>query len=98
MKAREFLAQSGKPFTEREVMKQPLTEDEVRSLAKRLGGIRELVGPKRREELAPLSDEALVAHLAKNPGHLRRPLFDTGKQLIAGFTAQTREQLQTALR
>lgn len=93
MKAREFLAQKKDPFVERELMKQPLTEKEVRALAARLGGIRELVGPKRREELAPLSDAELVAHLAKNPGHVRRPLIDTGKILTAGFTAATRTLL-----
>lgn len=75
-------------------MKQPLSESELRALAKRLGGIRELVGPKRREELSTVSDAALVGHLAKNPGHLRRPLIDTGKLLTAGFTAATRELLE----
>jgi arsenate reductase len=65
----------------------------VKALAARLGGIRELVGPKRREELAPLSDAALVKHLAENPGHLRRPLIDTGTALYAGFTAETRALL-----
>ena len=74
-------------------MKQPLSEQEVRALAKRLGGIRELVGPKKREELSTLSDAELVGHLVKNPGHLRRPLIDTGRLLTAGFTAETRAAL-----
>lgn len=74
-------------------MKQPLSEKEVRELGKRLGGVRELVGPKRRAELAGLSEAELVVHLAKNPGHVRRPLIDTGKLLTAGFTAETRAQL-----
>jgi len=59
-----------------------------------LGGIRELVGPKRREETAKLTDAQLVKHLVANPGHVRRPLIDTGKELIAGFTAETRERLE----
>jgi len=75
------------------VIKQPLSEAEVKSLGKRLGGVRELVGPKRREELAGLTDAALVKHLAANPGHLRRPLIDTGDALFAGFTAETRARL-----
>lgn len=94
MNAREFLAQKQGPFVEREVTKQPLSEAEVRALAKRLGGIRELVAPKRREELAPLSDEELVKHLASTPGHLRRPIIDTGSLITAGFTAATRAQLE----
>ncbi len=74
-------------------MKQPLTEAEVKALAKRLGGIRELIAPKRRAELESISDEKLVAHLAANPNHVRRPLIDTGKLLTAGFTPAVREQL-----
>ena len=80
----------------RDVTREPLSEDEVRALGARLGGVRELVGPKRREELAGLDEEALVRHLAGNPGHLRRPLIDTGTQLVAGFTAGVRESLEGA--
>ena len=74
-------------------MKEPLSEAEVKALAKRLGGIRELVAPKRREEVASMSDAQLVKHLAENPNYLRRPLIDTGKDLVAGFTAESRERL-----
>ena len=81
------------PFEARDVTRQPLSAAEVKALAKRLGGIRELVGPKKREELASLSDAELVKHLAENPGHLRRPLIDTGDALYAGFTAETRALL-----
>lgn len=75
-------------------MKQPLTEAELRQLAPRLGGIRALVGPKQQKNLEHLSDEALPRHLAENPGHVRRPLIDTGKLLLAGFTAEVRDQLK----
>ncbi len=80
-------------MVERELTKQPLTPAELRALAKRLGGIRELVGPKRRAETAALTDAELVEHLAKNPGHVRRPLIDTGTVLTAGFKADAREAL-----
>lgn len=62
-------------------------------LAQRLGGVRELVGPKRRAETAHLTDAQVVAHLVANPGHVRRPLIDTGKVLTAGFKADAREAL-----
>ena len=55
--------------------------------------MRELVGPRRREETAPLTDAQLVEHLVANPGHVRRPLIDTGKVLTAGFKADAREAL-----
>ncbi len=80
-------------MTERDLIKQPLSEAEVKALAKRLGGIRELVAPKRRAETEALSDAALVEHLANNPNHVRRPLIDTGALLTAGFTPKVREQL-----
>lgn len=74
-------------------MKQPLTAAELKALAKRLGGIRNLVGPKRVAETAALSDAELVEHLAANPGHVRRPLIDTGKVITAGFKADARAAL-----
>jgi arsenate reductase len=81
-------------FEVRELPKSPLSEAEVRALGERLGGVRELIAPKRKEELGGLGEEELVRHLAANPNHVRRPLIDTGKQLTAGFTAQVRAALE----
>ncbi len=78
----------------RELPKRPLSEAEVRALGARHGGVRELVAPKRKAELAGLAEEELVRHLAATPGHVRRPLIDTGKQLTAGFTAEVRAALE----
>jgi arsenate reductase-like glutaredoxin family protein len=75
-------------------VKQPLTAAELKALAKRLGGIRNLVGPKRVAETAHLTDAQLVEHLAANPGHVRRPLIDTGKVITAGFKADARALLE----
>lgn len=75
-------------------MKQPLTEKELLALAPRLGGIRELVGPKQRKNLESVPDAELAKHLAANPGHVRRPLIDTGSKLVAGFTAAVRAELE----
>ncbi len=93
MKAREFLAQKKQPVVERDLMKQPLTEAEAVALGKRLGGLRELVAPKRRAEAEAVPDAKLAAWLAANPNFVRRPLIDTGKQLEAGFTAEVRARL-----
>jgi arsenate reductase len=93
MKAREFLAQKKQPFTERDLMKQPLSEAEAEGLGKRLGGIRELVAPKRRAEAESIPDGKLAAWLAANPNFVRRPLIDTGQGLEAGFTAEVRARL-----
>ncbi len=52
------------------------------------------MGPKQQKNLEHLPDEALPRHLAENPGHVRRPLIDTGELLLAGFTAAVRDQLK----
>ena len=82
----------------RELVKQPLSEAEVRALAARMGGVRELIAPKRKAELGALGEEELVRHLAANPNHVRRPLIDTGRQLLGGFTAQVRAMLDKELK
>jgi arsenate reductase-like glutaredoxin family protein len=81
----------------RELMKKPLSEAEVRALGARLGGVRELIAPKRKGELGALGEEELVKHLAANPNHVRRPLIDTGKRVLAGFTADVRAALNEEL-
>jgi arsenate reductase-like glutaredoxin family protein len=78
---------------ERNIMKEPLSEAEISALAQRLGGIRQMVAPKRRAEAEKVPDAKLAAWLAANPNFVRRPLIDTGKSLEAGFTATTRENL-----
>lgn len=93
-KAREFLAHEQFEFTPRDLMKQPLSEAELRALAKRAGGIRELVAPKRRAETESIPDAQLYAHLAQNPNFVRRPIIDTGGVLTLGFTSETRAQLE----
>jgi arsenate reductase-like glutaredoxin family protein len=93
MKAREFLAQKKLPFEEQDVMKVPPTEQELAALAKKMGGVRQLIAPKRVAELASLPDAKVIPHLAKNPGHLRRPLFDLGDTALGGFTEDTRTRL-----
>ncbi|HXN42155.1 MAG TPA: ArsC/Spx/MgsR family protein [Myxococcaceae bacterium] len=40
-----------------------------------------------------MTDAQLLKHLAENPNHLRRPIIDTGKMVLAGFTAEVRAKL-----
>src|SRR5438309_507315 len=71
MKAREFLAQSGKPVEARNIIKEPLTLAEVKALAARVASPEDLVAPKRRAEAAGLKGAALLAWLAgavEHPG------------------------------
>jgi arsenate reductase len=82
----------------RELVKKPLSEAEVRALAAKLGGVHQLIAPKKKGELGGMGEEELVKHLAANPNHVRRPLFDTGSQVLGGFTAETRAALEKHLK
>jgi arsenate reductase-like glutaredoxin family protein len=98
MKAREALAQAGVTFTERNLIKQPLTVPELKKLAKRAGGPENLVAPKRRSEAEGLSGEKLIAWLAEDGGRVRRPIIDLGgNDLLLGFAADSKEKLAKEL-
>jgi arsenate reductase-like glutaredoxin family protein len=96
VKAREFLARtvSADGFTLRNLIKEPLTADEIRKLAARVGGPGELVAPKRRAEAAGLTGEKLIAWLAADGARLRRPIVVAGKAVTLGFNAAAQEQLK----
>jgi len=81
----------------RNLIKEPLTVAELKRLAKRVGGARELVAPKRRKEAEGIEGEALIAWLAEDGGRVRRPIVDTGSRVLLGFTAESRAALDEAL-
>ena len=56
-KAREFLAHKKVEVEERNLLKQSLSKDELRALAKKAGGLEHLVAPKRRAEAEGVPDE-----------------------------------------
>ena len=95
MRAREFLAQKkGEDgFTLRNLVKEKLSADELRALAKQVGGPKELVAPKRRAEAEGLDGEKLIAWLAEDGARLRRPIIVAGKKVTLGFTKDTPAQL-----
>jgi arsenate reductase-like glutaredoxin family protein len=95
VRAREFLAQKkGEDgFTLRNLVKEKLSADELRKLAKQIGGPKELVAPKRRAEAEGLDGEKLIAWLAEDGARLRRPIIVAGKTVTLGFTKDTPGQL-----
>jgi arsenate reductase-like glutaredoxin family protein len=103
MKAREFLARKLPPkgseseLKLRNLIKEPLTVEELRRLAARAGGVFELVAPKRRAEAEGLSGEKLLRWLAADGARVRRPIVVTGKTTTLGFTDAAREVLEEAL-
>ena len=83
MKAREFLARKkgDEGFSVRNLIKEPLTGDELRKLAAQVGGPEGLDGEK------------LIAWLAADGARVRRPIVVVGKKVTLGFNAAAQEQL-----
>jgi arsenate reductase-like glutaredoxin family protein len=81
-------------FEQRDLLKQPLTLDELRELAAKAGGPEHLVAPKRRAEAEGKSGEALLRWLAADGKHVRRPIVQMGRTLTIGFAKDAQEQLE----
>jgi len=98
VKAREFLAHKiGEGFGLRNILKEPLSVEELRRLASRVGGVDELVAPKRRAEAEGLHGEKLLRWLAEDGARVRRPIVVTGKRVTLGFSDATRQELEQEL-
>src|SRR5438045_5906747 len=98
MKAREFLAHKvGDEVKLRNIIKEPLSVDELRRLASRVGGVDELVAPKRRAEAEGLHGEKLLRWLAADGARVRRPIVVTGAKVTLGVSEAAREALEGAL-
>src|SRR3954465_12896621 len=99
MKAREFLARNvdEEALALRNIIKEPLTADELRVLASRVGGAEHLVAPKRRAEAEGLNGEKLLRWLAEDGARVRRPIGGAGKTITLGFAAEARSELGEAL-
>src|SRR5438105_13274413 len=98
MKAREFLARKvGEGVELRNVIKEPLSVDELRRLASRVGGVDELVAPKRRAEAEGLHGDKLLRWLAEDGARVRRPIVVTGRKVTLGFADAARKELEEAL-
>ncbi|HEY7954380.1 MAG TPA: hypothetical protein VII38_03770 [Polyangia bacterium] len=79
------------------MIKEPLSAAELRALAKRAGGPKELVAPKRRAEADALDGDKLLAWLAEDGARVRRPIIVFGSELALGFAADAREKLEAKL-
>jgi len=83
-----LLEEKGVPHAFRDYLKEPLSEEELRGLLKKLGlGAREVLrtSDKAYKELG-LKDEdrqeVLVCHMASRPGLLQRPIAIKGRKAI----------------
>ena len=87
----------GEGFGLRNILKEPFSAEELRRLASRVGGVDELVAPKRRAEAEGLQGEKLLRWLAEDGARVRRPIVVTGKKVTLGFTDATRQELEESL-
>jgi arsenate reductase-like glutaredoxin family protein len=99
MKARAALDQKldADGFKLRNLVKEPLTTNEIEALARKVGGVENLVAPKRRAEAEGLSGKKLVAWLAADGGRIRRPIIVTPNGTTVGFAADAKERLAELL-
>lgn len=88
----------GAPFTEREIFKQPLNEQEIREL---LGdrSAAELFSTKSPRfkalglEGVTLTDDARIRLMAQEPYLIRRPTFKLSNGLVIGLDTKRLESL-----
>lgn len=96
-----MLSQAGAEVEERQYFKQLPSADEVRRLAKLVGGVHNLVSTKGRryEELGlaakSLDEEEWVALLASDPKLWRRPVVTDGDRVVIGYDEAKLKDLVT---
>lgn len=100
LKARQYLLGQGVHYTERDIFKHPLTETELREMAKRRP-LRELFSFRSPSAKAlglldrELSDEEMLSFMLQEPRLIRRPLITTPDQVEVGFKAPQVQALLT---
>ena len=99
-----WLEKEGIAYTFRDIFQNPLTEEELYGLGKKLReGLFDLYAPKGArktglsEDSKSYSIEQIVQFQMENPDMIRYPIFDLGNQLIFGFKEETKSLLLSFL-
>jgi arsenate reductase-like glutaredoxin family protein len=69
----------------------------LRALAKKAGGVEQLVAPKRRAEAEGISGDKLIEWLAEDGARVRRPIIEVGNEITLGFAEDARQKLEELL-
>lgn len=86
----EFLDENGLDFQIVDLMENPLTEDDLRSVVKMLGSTPHEITRKNEKlyrenyEGKPLSDDDLYKILSENPELIQRPILIKGSTAVMG--------------
>jgi arsenate reductase-like glutaredoxin family protein len=98
--AKQWLAERKIAFTFREIFQQPLSRDELMSLAaKTPAGIHDLYATKGARKVGlpedgrALTPDQIVGLQVGNPDLIRYPLFELDNRLLFGFHQTTRDEL-----
>ena len=101
-KAKAWLLQKTEDFIYRDILKEPLTEEELIQLAQ-LKDIhpKELLNPrstnfkKRKLKLEELTDKDAVNLLIQDPRMMYRPILSNGSKVVIGFREEEMEAILT---
>ncbi len=77
----------------RNLIKEPLSVEELKKIATKIDDPKELVAPKRRAEAARLSGESLYKWLAADGSRVRRPIAIVAGKVTLGFAGDARAAL-----
>jgi arsenate reductase-like glutaredoxin family protein len=79
-------------FVDRDIEKEPLSEEELKNLAKlKSGTVVELINPKSRNlkqmelDLSKLDEPDAIKALQENPKIMYRPILTDGERIVVGF-------------
>ncbi|MBS3971156.1 MAG: hypothetical protein KGZ94_13700 [Clostridia bacterium] len=79
-------------FVDRDIEKEPLSEEELKNLAKlKSGTVVELINPKSRNlkqmelDLSKLDEPGAIKALQGNPKIMYRPILTDGERIVVGF-------------
>lgn len=93
------LEESGKEFQVREYLKEPLSEEELKRLVEKLN-IAPIQLVRQKEKIwkedyshKDLSDQELIAVMAKHPKLMERPVVETEKEAVIGRPTEAIERL-----
>lgn len=77
---------------ERDLIRQPLSRDEVEDLVRRAGGLDAVLATRspayRARAAATAGEEAWIGAMVEEPRLIRRPILETDRGMAVGFSAE----------
>jgi arsenate reductase-like glutaredoxin family protein len=77
---------------ERDLIRQPLSRDEVEDLVRRAGGLEAVLATRspayRARAAATAGEEAWISAMVEEPRLIRRPILETDRGMAVGFSAE----------